>query len=131
MDKTERLYDVLGEMLYVVAMADGVIQAEERQALKKFLSNHAYKGEIEWSFFYEEKNNHNIDDVYKKVLDCCHSHGPSPIYVEFVEAMKTIANAVDGIDEKEEKFIQSFSADLLARFQRDAERLLKSKDDDL
>jgi uncharacterized tellurite resistance protein B-like protein len=42
MDKTERLYDVLGEMLYVVAMADGVIQAEERQALKKFLSNHAY-----------------------------------------------------------------------------------------
>jgi hypothetical protein len=37
----------------------------------------------------------------------------------------------DGIDEKEEKYIQSFSADLLERFQRDAEKLLKSKDEDL
>jgi len=130
MRKEEKIYEVLGEMLYVVAMADGVIQAEEKDALQKFFGNHSQGEDIVWSFEYEESHKSSIDDIYNKVIDYCHNHGPSPVYVEFIDAMKVIANAVDGVDVDESKFINSFSADLLARFQRDADKLLELKDEE-
>ena len=54
MKKEEKLYEVLGELLYAVAMADGVIQAEERTAFKALFKNHPYGDKISWSFEYEE-----------------------------------------------------------------------------
>ncbi len=128
MKKDEKIYDVLGEMLYVVAMADGIIQKEEKQALQKFFSNHLQGKEIVWSFEYEENHRSNIEDTYNKVISFCHNYGPSPIYAEFIEAMKIIAEAADGVSNEEEQYINSFSEDLLKRFQNDAEKLIKYKD---
>lgn len=130
MRKEEKIYDVLGEMLYVVAMADGVIQKEEKDALEKFFGNHAQGEDVVWSFEYEESHKSNIEEIYEKVIDFCHTYGPSPVYVEFIDAMKVIAEAADGINEQESEFINSFSADLLERFQRDADKLLESKDEE-
>ncbi|WP_066628865.1 tellurite resistance TerB family protein [Labilibacter marinus] len=129
MQKIEKLYEVMGELLYAVAKADGVIQPEEKDALNKLLQNHASQEDIMWSFEYEESKNTTVEEVYNKVINFCHSYGPAAQYQEFINAMTVIAEAADGLDEKESKIINSFSKDLLARFQQDAEKLLVFKDD--
>ena len=129
MQKLEKLYEVMGELLYAVAKADGVIQPEEKEALKSLLKNHALKDEILWSFEYEEGKESSVEEVYQKVINFCHGYGPAHQYQEFIAAMKAIAEAANGVDENESKIINSFSKDLLARFQRDAEKLLIFKDD--
>lgn len=122
MTNQEKLYEVLGELLYAIAKADGIIQDEEKQALNELLSKHSWASEIKWSFNYEESKNSTTEDIYNKVLNFCHSYGPTPVYEEFIDAMKFVANASDGIDENESKMINSFSKDLIARFQSDLDR---------
>ena len=39
-DNQEKLYEAFGELLYVVAMADGMIQEEEIETLENVLSEH-------------------------------------------------------------------------------------------
>ncbi|TLX75245.1 TerB family tellurite resistance protein [Labilibacter sediminis] len=124
MKPIEKLYEVMGELLYAVAKADGVIQKEEKEALRKMLKNHSAGSEIIWSFEFEENNDSTVEEMYNKVINFCHSYGPAPQYLEFITAMKVIANAAEGVSEKESKIINSFSKDLLARFQQDAEKLL-------
>lgn len=121
MTDKEKLYETLGELLYVVAKADGVIQTEERAALKEILKGHEWANQIEWSFNYEESKQPTIDDLYNKVITVCHRIGPSPVYDEFIKSMKILAEASDGIDKDESKIIRSFSNDLIARFKKDIE----------
>ncbi|MBB6459296.1 TerB family tellurite resistance protein [Flammeovirga kamogawensis] len=119
MKNTEKLYETLGELLYAIAKADGLIQDEERDALNELLKNHSWASEIRWSFNYEENQNATVEETYNKVINYCHSYGPTAEYEEFIDAMKFIANASNGIDEDESKIINSFSKDLIERFQRD------------
>lgn len=122
MNKEEKLYEVLGELLYTVAKADGVIQEEERAALKKLFKRHPLGNEILWSFEYEESKNSTIEDIYNKVINYCHSYGPTPVYEEFINSMTIIAEAAEGINTNESRIINSFSKDLLKRFQLDADK---------
>ena len=46
----EKLYEAFGELIYVVAMADGEIQDTEIVALKKLVSEHLLGADIKWSF---------------------------------------------------------------------------------
>jgi len=123
MTDKEQLYETLGELIYVIAKSDGEIQIEERTAMENLLKNHKWAKEIKWSFNYEESKQPSIDDLYKKVITVCHRIGPSPLYNEFIEAMKTIAEASNGIDNNETKVISSFSADLIERFKKDIEKI--------
>lgn len=123
MTEKEKLYEVLGELLYVIAKADGVIQNEERDALKKLLKNHSWASDVNWSFNYEESKNSSAEEIYKKVINFCQSYGPTPEYDEFIDAMKFVANASEGIDESESQIINSFSKDLITRFQRDLDQI--------
>lgn len=124
MKPVEKLYEVMGELLYAVAKADGVIQEKEKNALYKMLKNHPLGSQIIWSFEFEENNHSSVEEMYNKVINFCHSYGPAPQYQQFITAMKIIALASDGMSREESKIINSFSKDLLARFQHDAERLL-------
>lgn len=123
MKNIEKLYEVLGELLYAVAKADGVIQAEEKNAMETFFRSHSFGEDVKWSFNYEVSKDLSMLDIYNKVINFCHSYGPAPEYVEFIEAMKVIAKAAEGISEQESKIINSFSKDLLARFQADMDKL--------
>jgi len=123
MTDTEKLYETLGELLYVVAMADGVIQEEEKEVLQSFISKHPFAKEIKWSFDYEQTKNANIDELYQKVITVCHRIGPSPIYTEFIETMNDLAEAAEGVDNDEADFIDSFSRDLISRFSDDIKKL--------
>jgi uncharacterized tellurite resistance protein B-like protein len=129
MTKTERLYEVFGELLYAIAMADGLIQEEEITALEEIVENNPWSTSMQWSFNYEKNKAHDVEAVYKKVINYCHQHGPSPHYIEFISAMEKIAAAADGIDAKETEMIQSFSADLTARFQQDLDKKSRRDED--
>lgn len=123
MTEKEKLYETLGELLYAIAKADGVIQNEEKEALNTLLAEHKYAHEIKWSFEYEEHRDATVEELYKKVIDHCYQIGPSQEYEEFIDAMKTIADAVDGTLDSEEKIIESFSKDLTERFKHDLEKI--------
>ncbi len=124
MTEEERLYDIFGELLYVLAMADGVVQDEEVAALDKLLENHKWAQSIKWSFDYEVAHHSDVEAVYNKVLHFCHHHGPSPVYADFISAMTKIAKAANGVEDSEKKIISSFSSDLIARFQKDIDEKL-------
>jgi len=76
----EKLYEAFGELIYVVAMADGEIQETEVVALKKLVSEHPLGSDIKWSFDYEAKNISDTKDTYQKVLNTCQAYGPSEDY---------------------------------------------------
>ena len=123
MTEKEKLYEVLGELLYVIAKTDGVIQNEEREALRLLLKDHSWAADVNWSFNYEESKNSSVEEIYKKVISFCQNYGPTPEYDEFIGAMKLVANASEGIDENESQIINSFSKDLIERFQHDLDNI--------
>lgn len=123
MTETEKLYETLGELLFVIAKADGIIQDEERTSLNQLLKNHPWASEIKWSFNYEESKESSVEETYNKVINFCHKHGPSPVYNEFIDAMTFIAKSSNGIDQNESNIISSFSTDLIERFHRDVDKL--------
>lgn len=118
-----KLYDVFGELLYVVAMADGIIQPEEKQKLEELISTHPWGEEIKWSFDYEVKQKADIEDLYKKVILFCQDYGPEPEYQFMIEVMEKVAEASAGIDRQEQEVVDNFVNDLTERFRRDVEKI--------
>ena len=119
MKEKEKLYETLGELLYAVAVADGVIQPSETDRLQEIVSNHSWGKTIKWSFDYEARKQNTFQDVYNKVINYCHSYGPAPEYNEFLELISLVADASEGIDKHEELVISNFSKHLVERFKED------------
>ena len=116
----EKLYEAFGELIYVVAMADGEIQDTEIVALKKIVNEHLLGADIKWSFDYEARNKMNTADTYQKVLNTCQAYGPTEEYLLLIDLLEKVAAASAGIDEKEQQVINDFQADLIARFKGDS-----------
>lgn len=123
MSNEEKLYELMGELLYAVAKADGIIQAEEKEALVDLLKDHQWAKEIKWSFEYEEKKGRSVEEAYAKVIDYCKYHGQSSLYPEFIESMKVIASSAEGVAESESEIMNSFAKDLLEKFQNDLDKI--------
>lgn len=123
MKNLEKLYDAFGELIYVVAMSDGLIQEEEYEALEKVLSKHSWAKEVKWSFDYERKNKSSIDELYKKVIDICYAYGPRKEYHYLLEILTEVAKSSDGIDKQEEEIINNFTLELTERFKKDLENI--------
>ncbi len=112
----ERLYDAFGELIYALAMADGLIQPEEIQALDTILQGHPWASQIKWSFNYEAAKNLDLKDVYKKALDAFTQHGQDEEYAYLIDVLQRVAKASDGIDEAEQEMIEQFQQDLKHNF---------------
>ena len=118
----ERLYDAFGELIYALAMVDGLIQPSEIEALAKILKGHPWASQIKWSFNYEVKKGIDINDIYEKALDTFSQHGADPDYVYLIEILQEVAKASDGIDDKEQEMIARFQRDLKRNFITEMER---------
>ena len=116
------LYDAFGELIYALALADGVIQTEEITALEQILGEHEWASEIKWSFNYEKGKGKSLEDAYKKALMICKEYGPSPDYPFLFEVLDKVAAASDGIDTAEQRIIDSFKMELMAKLHKDAEK---------
>ncbi len=115
----EKLYEAFGELIYAVAIADGVVQREETSALEKILEDHSWASEIQWSFNYEVKNKGDVEDIYKKALNTCVDYGPSPEYEFLLELLEVVGSASDGIESDEADVIYDFQYDLKQQFMKD------------
>lgn len=115
----EKLYEAFGELLYVLAMADGLIQEEELSALENVLAEHPWAADIKWSFNYERKKEGSVEEVYAKVLDYCTNAGPSPEYQNMIDVMEAMAKASNGIDTDEQEVMDTFTHTLIQKFKND------------
>jgi len=123
MTSIQKLYDAFGELIYVIAMADGKVQEEEVLALEKKLADHPWGESIKWSFDYEMKKSNSIDDLYRKVVSYCEEHGPTEDYVFLLEVMEEVANAHEGKGEKEQEVLDNFVRHLTDKFKSDIARI--------
>jgi tellurite resistance protein len=123
MKSIQKLYDAFGELIYVIAMADGEIQQSELNAIEKKLANHPWGEAIQWSFNYEVSKHRSIEDLYGKVINYCEMHGPEPEYQFLLEVIEEVAQASSGIDSDEQKVMDDFVNDLTEKFKQDIERI--------
>lgn len=119
----ERLYDAFGELIYALAMADGLIQPAEIMALDTILQGHAWASQIKWSFNYESTKKLDLKEVYKKALDTFTEYGQQPEYAYLIDILQKVAKASDGIDEAEQEIIERFQQDLRENFIAEMEKL--------
>jgi uncharacterized tellurite resistance protein B-like protein len=122
MKNKEKLYESFGELIYVVAMADGTIQKEELEVIEKKLSLHPWGKEIKWSFDYEVEKRGDMEALYEKVIAHCETLGPDREYEFLIEVLEDVARASDGIDENEEAVINAVK-DLAKRFRGEIDRI--------
>lgn len=116
MGNPEKIYEAFGELIYVVAMADGEIQPEELKVLDEELEQYEYGEQVKWSFNYEKGKQNPVEDTYKKVITYCESHGPDKEYQWLINLLEKMSKASNGMDENEAKTISSFRADLIEKF---------------
>lgn len=115
----DRLYQTFGELVYVLAMSDGVIQEEEIHVLDDILKAHPNGKDIKWSFDYEVDKENHIETLYQKIIAVFSDHGPDEEYDFMIHVLTKVAEASQGMDEDEEQMISNFTSDLLARFKSD------------
>lgn len=111
-----RLYDAFGELLYTVAIADGIIQEEEIKIIEEKLEEYDWGDDVKWSFKYEMKKGSDLKDTYLKALDTFKEYGPHPDYYNLIELLEEVAKASDGFEKKEGRVISIFNKSLRAHF---------------
>ena len=111
-----RLNDAFGELIYAVAIADGIIQEEEIEVLQKILEKHPWGKEIKWSFDYEMKKESGLMDTFEKALNTLKENGPHKDYAYLVEVLEAVANSSDGFQKREGQIISHFQKSLRAHF---------------
>ncbi|MFK7937096.1 MAG: TerB family tellurite resistance protein [Saprospiraceae bacterium] len=123
MKNTEKLYESFGELLYVMAMADGEIQSSELQVVKAKLASHPWGKDIAWSFNYEVKKQRDVELLYDRVIAYCEEHGPDAEYAFLLETLEEVATANQGVEASEQAVMDGFKRDLIQRFKADLEKI--------
>ncbi|MEM1319473.1 MAG: TerB family tellurite resistance protein [Bacteroidota bacterium] len=111
-----RLFDAFGELIYAVAISDGMVQQEEIDSLHKILRGHPWAKEIQWSFDYEHRKQNALMETYNKALDTFKEYGPTKEYAYLIEVLEEVAAASDGVEKKEGILISNFQKSLRAHF---------------
>ncbi len=112
----ERLHDAMGELIYAVAKADGLVQEMETQKLEEILQHHPWASQVHWSFHYEQNRNNALEEAYAKALETCKAYGPTEEYEFLFEVLYEIAKASHGLNAEEAQLIVRFKLDLKAHF---------------
>ncbi len=112
-----KLYDAMGEMLYAVALADGIVQPDETRKLAEILNAHPWANAIQWSFNYEMDRHPQIEETFRKAMLVFQGYGPSPEYAFLIDALNQLAQASDGVSPEEQRLIDQFHNQLLDHFQ--------------
>ncbi len=112
----ERLYDALGELIYAVAKADGLVQDEEASRLQEILQQHPWASEVQWSFDYENKRATTLEEAYQKAIDTCKAYGPTEEYEYLFDILYEIAKASEGVNLEEAQIIVQFKMELKEHF---------------
>ena len=116
MTSKTRLYDAFGELIYAVALADGLIQQEELDKIDEVLKNHQWGKDVKWSFDYEARKGNDPKDAFEKALDLFKENGPNPDYYNLIDIIERIAVSSQGMDTDEKEVIEGFQTSLRNHF---------------
>ncbi|MCR9289337.1 MAG: TerB family tellurite resistance protein [Bacteroidetes bacterium] len=116
MTSKTRLYDAFGELIYAVALADGLIQQEELDKIDEVLKNHPWGKDVKWSFDYEARKGNDPKDAFEKALDLFKENGPDPDYYNLIDIIERIAVSSQGMDTDEKEVIEGFQTSLRNHF---------------
>jgi len=116
MGSETRLYDAFGEIIYVVAIADGMIQDEEIKVIEEQLSKYSWGENAKWSFNYERKNETQLKEAYLKSLTTLKDYGPHEGYYDLIKILEEVAKADNDFERKEGRVISIFNKSLRAHF---------------
>lgn len=104
------LYDSFARLMYSIAMADGVIEKEERAVLKRAIGEHPLKDSVEKYFESKDNEVYSLVETYKELIEICKENGPDPEYKFFIGVLEELALAAKENDE--DSLISSFLANL-------------------
>jgi len=111
-----RLHDAFGEIIYAVAIADGLIHEEELKVVDEKLQDFSWGKDAKWSFHWEKKKGTELKVAYLRALETFKENGPTPHYYELIEILEDIAKASDGFEKKEGQVISIFNKSLQLHF---------------
>ena len=111
-----QLYDAFGEIIYAVAIADGLIQEEEMDVVNEKLAHFSWGKDAKWSFNWEKKKKSELKDTYLKALETFKENGPHPDYYQLIELLEAIAKASGDFEKKEGQVISIFNKSLQSHF---------------
>ncbi|MFK8008659.1 MAG: TerB family tellurite resistance protein [Saprospiraceae bacterium] len=111
-----RLHDAFGEIIYAVAIADGLIQEEELKLIDEKLAHFSWGEDAKWSFNWERKKETQLKDAYLKALDTLKENGPTSSYYDLINILEEVAKASDGFEKKEGQVISIFNKSLKSHF---------------
>ena len=111
-----RLHDAFGEIIYAVAIADGLIQEEELKLIDEKLAQFSWGEDAKWSFNWERKKETKLKEAYLKALETLKENGPTPSYYDLINILEEVAKASDGFERKEGQVISIFNKSLRSHF---------------
>ena len=121
----ENIHRAMGSLAYAIAVADGVIQKQEKEVILKLATQEFQLSntDSEWinAMFVElEEKAVGLNDAYEYAIDTLEANRhdydfDSAMKARCVSFMKKIADAFGEIDYKERSVIERFSIDI-ARF---------------
>lgn len=112
----EKLYEAFGELLYAVAISDGVVQQEEKAKLEEKLAQYSWGEQVLWSFNYEAANHHNLKGAYDRAFSVMNEYGPFREFYEFMQLLEEVAASSQGIDSDERQLIDRFHKEIKDAF---------------
>lgn len=115
MDSKQSLYYALGIFSYAVAKADGKIQHEEQEELRRIVKSetehHMDFQYVEIIFQLLQKDKAGFDDVHKWALDALEKgkyHLTSEIKEQFIKVLKKVAEAFPPKTTEEHEMLNTF-----------------------
>lgn len=108
----EQLYQSFAELIYAVAMADGILMAAERKAIKQILGDHAMMPYIDNLFDATNKHSISIVSAYYKVRQYIKENKPDPEFSFLVQVLEALSKLSEGVADEEENLVEDFVLDL-------------------
>lgn len=107
------LQQAFGRIIYAMAKIDGEVQQIEIDVFKEFIANHEWAESVSLSFEEETETDDDPNKVFLKAMKVFRAHGPSEHYPFFIDLLKKIAEAHDGIIDEEQKLLNRIKEGLL------------------
>lgn len=118
----QNIHIAMGSLAYAIAKADGVIQEEEKQTIKKLAQNEFELSDAdnEWiaSMFNKlEKGNISLDEAYNYAIDTLNANRYDFDFTDSVKSkcisfMEKVSESFDGISGEERQIIDRFKQDM-------------------
>lgn len=109
------LYRSFGDLIYAIAMADGILQDEEKTAIRKIIGEHAMMPYIEQALDRKEKKEISIVSAYYKVMTYIKENKPDPEFHFLLKVLEALSKLSAGVDEDDENLMEDFIADLRSK----------------